>query len=98
MGPPSITHANDMIFILPQTEHGTVVCVCVRVCVAFEGGVVNDALEQRAAVFRTAAQFWEVGDHEWQVICLTSRASYEADWEDPQWKSSAWMARTQHGL
>ncbi len=67
-------------------------------CVAYEGRVVNDELEQRAAVFRTAARFWKVGDHEWQINGLTSHASYEADWEDPQWKSSRWMVRTWHGL
>ena len=51
----------DVIFIVPQTENGNVVRV------ACEGRVVNDELEQRAAVFCTTALFWEVGDHEWQI-------------------------------
>ena len=61
------------MFTVPQTENGTVFRV------ACEGRVINDELEQRAAVFATAAQFWEVGDHEWQINGLTSRASYEAE-------------------
>ena len=81
-----------MMFIVPQTENGTVFDV------AYEGRVANNELEQHAAVFRNAARFWKVGDHEWQINGPTSRASYEADWEDPQWKSSSWMVRAQHGL
>ena len=68
---------NDVTFLVPQTENGTVLYV------AFEGRV-NDKWEQRAAVFRTAARFWEVGDNEWQINAFISRASHEADWEDPQ--------------
>ena len=45
--PPSTTHENDVMFIVPQLEGETVFYV------AYEGRVVNGELEQRAAVFRT---------------------------------------------
>lgn len=63
--PPSTTHANDVMFIVPQLEGDRVFYV------AYEGRVVNGELEQRAAVFRTAAPFWEVGDHVWETNALT---------------------------
>ena len=66
--------------------------------VAYEGRVVNGELEQRAAVFRTAAPFWEVGDHVWETNALTSRSSYEEEWQEPQWQASGWTVCTQHGL
>ena len=78
MDPPSTTHAHDVMFIAPQTENGTVSYV------AYEGRVVNEDLEQRAAVLRTAARFWEAGEHEWQTNAFASRASYEAEWAEPR--------------
>ena len=92
MDPPSTTHANDIMFIVPQTEHGTVFYV------ACEGRVIGDELEQRAAVFRTVSLFWEMGDPEWQINGRTSRASYDVEWEEPQWKSSGWNVHAQHGF
>ena len=90
--PPSTTHANDVMFIVPQVEGDRVFYV------AYEGRGVNGELEQRAAVFRTAAPFWEVGDHVWETNALTSRSSYEEEWQEPQWQASGWTVRTQHGL
>ena len=92
--PPSTTHANDVMFIVPQLEGDRVFYV------AYEGRVVNGELEQRAAVFRTAAPFWEVGDHVWETNALTSRSSYEEEWQEPQWldgSHAAW-ALTAFGL
>ena len=90
--PPSTTHANDVMFIVPQLEGERVFYV------AYEGRAVNGELEQRAAVFRTEAAFWEVGDHVWETNVLTSRASYEDPWQEPQWVASCWTVCTQHGL
>ena len=90
--PPSTAHAGDVMFIVPQLEGERVFHV------AYEGRVVNGELEQRAAVFRTAAAFWEVGDHVWETNRLRSRASYEEAWQEPQWEASGWTVRTQHGL
>ena len=42
--PPSTTHENDVMFIVPRLEGETVFYV------AYEGRVVNGELEQRAAV------------------------------------------------
>ena len=64
--------------------------------VAYEGRVVSDELEQCAAVFRTSARFWEVGDHEQETGDVPSRASYEDEWAEPQWQASGWGVRTQH--
>ena len=95
--PPGTTHTGDVMFIVPQVEGDRVFYV------AYEGRVVNGELEQRAAVFRTAAPFWEVGDHVWETNALTSRSSYEEEWQEPQWQApqwqaSGWTVRTQHGL
>ena len=91
--PPSTTHGNgDVMFIVPELEGERVFHV------AYEGRVVNGELEQRAAVFRTEAAFWEVGDHVWETNRLASRASYEDPWQEPQWEASGWTVRTQHGL
>ena len=67
----------------------------------YEGRVVaeedgSQQLDQRAAVFRTVASFWQVGEHEWQSNAVTSRATYEEEWQEPQWQGSGWMVRTQH--
>ena len=59
------------MFIVPELDGEKVFHV------AYEGRVVNGELEQRAAVFRTEAAFWEVGDHVWETNRLASRASYE---------------------
>ena len=59
--PPKTTYENDVMFIVPELEGETVFYV------AYEGRVVNAELEQRAAVFRTSASFWEVGDHVWET-------------------------------
>ena len=67
--PPSTTHPNDIMFIVPQMDNGNLFHV------TCEGRVVNDELEQRASVFRRAARFWEIGDE--------SRGSYEAEWGEP---------------
>ena len=80
------------MFIVPQLEGERVFYV------AYEGRAVNGELEQRAAVFRTEATFWEVGDHVWETNALTSRASYEDPWQEPQWVVSGWTVCTQHGL
>ena len=90
--PPSTTHPGDAVFIVPELDGDRVVHV------VYEGRVVNGELEQRAAVFRTEAAFWEVGDHIWETNGLTSRASYEDPWQEPQWVASGWSVRTQHGL
>ena len=90
--PPKTTYENDVMFIVPELEGETVSYV------AYEGRVVNAELEQRAAVFRTSAPFWEVGDHVWETNSLASRSSYEQEWQEPQWQASRWTVRTQHGL
>ena len=77
--PPSTTHANDVMFIVPQVKGDSVFYV------AYEGRVVN-------------SEFWEVGDHVWETNALTSRSSYEEEWQEPQWQASGWTVRTQHGL
>lgn len=78
------------MFTVPQMDDGTLFHV------AYEGRVVNDELEPRAAVFRTSARFWEVGDHERETGDVPSRASYEDEWVEPQWQASGWGVRAQH--
>ena len=90
--PPQTTHQDDVMFIVPQLEGETVFYV------AYEGRVIDNELEQRAAVFRTSAPFWEEGDHVWETNSITSRSSYEDEWQEPQWEASGWTVRTQHGL
>ena len=90
--PPQTTHQDDVMLIVPQLEGETVFYV------AYEGRVIENELEQRAAVFRTSASVWEEGDHVWETNSLTSRSSYEDEWQEPQWEASGWTVRTQHGF
>ena len=90
--PPQTTRQDDVMFIVPQLEGDTVFYV------AYEGRVIDNELEQRAAVFRTSASFWEEGDHVWETNSLMSRSSYEDEWQEPQWETSGWTVRTQHGF
>ncbi len=76
--PPHTAHPGDVMFIMPEMGNGTIFHV------AYEGRVVDGELEQRAALFRTSATFWEVGDHEWERNEVPSRATYkDEDWVDP---------------
>ena len=58
--------------------------------VAWEGREVDGLLEERSPVFRTSRAFWEVGNHEWETNGVRSRASYDAEWEGPEWQASGW--------
>ena len=66
MGPPSTTHARDLMFIMEEVVEGN------KWYVAYEGRPVPNAegeqeLEKRAAVFRTSASFWEMNGR--QTTC-----------------------------
>ena len=93
MEPPSTTHAGDLMFIMEEVVEGN------KWYVAYEGRPVLNAegeqeLEKRAAVFRTSAQFWENGVHEWETNDVRSRATYTEEVKEPQWQASgaSWFA------
>eukprot|EP00438_Fugacium_kawagutii_P007269 Skav211174 [mRNA] locus=scaffold1363:257676:258071:- [translate_table: standard] len=90
--PPSTTRAGDIMYIVRHLEGEKVFHV------AYEGRDVDGVLEARAAVFRTEAVFWEVGEHVWETNALTSRVSYDDLWQHPQWEASGLRVRTQHVL
>ena len=71
--------------------------------VAYEGRPVPNAegeqeLEQRAAVFRTSASFWENGVHEWETNDVRSRNTYTEAVKEPQWQASGFMVCTRHEI
>ena len=97
MDPPSTTHAADSMFIVPEVEDGTLWHVVYeRRAVRNEEG--RQELEQRAAVFRTVASFWDVGVHEWQINVVLSRASYTEEVPEAQWQTSDFMLCTRHEM
>ena len=90
--PPETTHgSNDDVMFICEEQGGYFV--------AYEGKVVNTP-DSQALVQRGAATeaFWEAGDHRWEINSIPTRASYDAPWENPNWESSGWKVRTQHGL
>ena len=97
MEPPSTTHAGDLMFIMEEVVEGN------KWYVAYEGRPVLNAegeqeLEKRAAVFRTSAQFWENGVHEWETNDVRSRATYTEEVKEPQWQASGFMVCTRHEM
>ena len=62
--------------------------------VVYVGRVIDGQLEQRAPLFRTQADFWLVGSHEWETNEGTWRQTYDSDWEEPVWRSSGWTVET----
>ena len=92
MDPTSTLHAGDCMFIVPEVVDGTLwhVVYAGRAVPNEEG---RQELEQRAAVFRTLASFWEVGVHEWQTNAVPSRASYTEEVQDSGKHLTSWFAR-----
>ena len=90
--PSETTFRGDLMFIVPEQSGDDIWFV------AYEGREVDGQLEQRQPVFRTRSNFWEVGDHEWEVNEATHRGSYAMDWVEPQWRSSGWNVCTRHSM
>ena len=95
--PPSTTHDGDVMFIVSENVNGTLWHV------AYEGRAVTNEegmqeLEQRAAVFRTLASFWDVGVHEWQTNSVRSRATYAEEVQEAQWQEAGFMVCTRHEM
>ena len=84
--PPSTTHDGDVMFIVSENVNGTL----------WHEGIQE--LEQRAAVFRTLASFWDVGVHEWQTNSVRSRATYAEEVQEAQWQEAGFMVCTRHEM
>ena len=97
MDPPSTTHGGDCMFILSEVVDGTLWHV------VYEGRAVSNEegvreLQERGPVFRTVASFWEVGQHEWQINSVETRASYTAAVQQADWQASGFMVCTRHEM
>jgi hypothetical protein len=90
--PPSTSFPGDRMFIVPEQVDG------VQWFVVYEGREQDGFLEQRQPVFRTRANFWEVGDHEWEISEAQMRRSCDSKWVQPAWRASGWTVCTRHNM
>ena len=62
------------------------------------GRLQHGLLEEWQPVFRTRANFWEVGEHEWETNAAQMRSGYDSAWVQPEWRNSGWFVCTRHSV
>ena len=64
----------------------------------YEGREIDHSPEQRQPVFRTRANYWQQGQHEWDMNEAEGRQDYGAEWIAPQWRANGFTVSTRREM